>query len=84
MPNDNSVIIAALLREREGYTRFGKDDKVPAVDAELARLGYRSPETASATPPPPPSKPEPETASLEAPETATVPRGRPRRSYPNG
>ncbi len=29
----------ALLREREGYARFGRDDRVAVVDAELKRLG---------------------------------------------
>lgn len=30
--------IAALKREREGYERYGKTDRVKAVDAELKRL----------------------------------------------
>lgn len=40
-------MIAALLVEREGYVRFGKKDRVAAVDEELAKLGY---ETAKAEP----------------------------------
>lgn len=76
-------VIAALLREREGYVTRGLPERAAHVDAQLAKAGYRSPEVATATPPPPPSKPEPETASLEAKETATIPRGRPRRSEPN-
>lgn len=32
--------IAALVREREGYERAGKSDRVKAVDAELRRLGH--------------------------------------------
>lgn len=31
--------VAALLREREGYAVRGKDDRIAAVDVELARLG---------------------------------------------
>lgn len=42
MSQDNPMI-AALLREREGYVRFGKDDRVKAVDAELKRLGHEEP-----------------------------------------
>lgn len=34
-------MIAALLREREGYVQYGKDDRVKAVDAELKRLGHK-------------------------------------------
>ena len=30
---------AALRREREGYLRSGKDDRVKAVDEELRRIG---------------------------------------------
>jgi hypothetical protein len=32
--------IAALLREREGYVRYGKKSRVKDVDAELKRLGH--------------------------------------------
>jgi hypothetical protein len=35
--------IAALLRERVGYVRYDKPDRVKAVDAELERLGYEEP-----------------------------------------
>jgi hypothetical protein len=35
-------LIAALLREREGYSRAGKKDRVDVVDAELSRLGHES------------------------------------------
>lgn len=35
-------LIAALIREREGYSRAGKDDRVAEVDAELARLGHQA------------------------------------------
>ena len=30
--------IRALREERDGYQRFGKDDRVAEVDAELARV----------------------------------------------
>lgn len=34
--------IDALLLEREGYARFGRDDRVADVDAELQRRGYKA------------------------------------------
>lgn len=34
------ALIAALLREREGYARHNQEDRVAAVDAELSRLGH--------------------------------------------
>ena len=34
--------IDALLVEREGYARFGRDDRVADVDAELQRRGYKA------------------------------------------
>ena len=33
--------ISALLDERGKYERAGRDDHIPAVDAELRRLGYK-------------------------------------------
>ena len=36
---DRTAYIAALIREREGYERYGNTDGVAAVDAELRRLG---------------------------------------------
>jgi hypothetical protein len=38
------LMIAALLREREGYVAFGKKDRVKAVDEELKRRGWEDPE----------------------------------------
>ena len=35
-------VIAALLREREGYVARGLSDRVAQVDAELARVGHTS------------------------------------------
>ncbi len=90
MPN-RDPIINSLLREREGYVRTGRDDMVAGVDAELAKRGHSEPakpepakpEPAAPEPPAELSKVEPETASLEATETAAVRPGRPRRSAPN-
>lgn len=42
--------IAALLREREGYERYGRTDRVKAVDAELERLGHSEKPTKKAAP----------------------------------
>ena len=44
MSESQDPFIAALLREREGYVRSGKDDRVAAVDAELKRRGYKKSE----------------------------------------
>ena len=46
---DDKNMIAALLREREGYVQYGKKDRVAAVDAELKRLGHE-PEPEKAEP----------------------------------
>lgn len=42
MSETTDPMIAALLREREGYVVYGKTDRVKAVDAELARRGYKA------------------------------------------
>lgn len=34
--------IAALLREREGAERYGRDGTVAEIDTELARIGHRA------------------------------------------
>lgn len=39
VPTADEAYVAALLREREGYAKYGKTERVEAVDAELARLG---------------------------------------------
>jgi hypothetical protein len=36
---DTDPYVVALVRERAGYVVRGLDDRVAAVDAELARLG---------------------------------------------
>lgn len=37
--------IAALKRERAGYARYGREDRVAEVDAELERYGPQPPAT---------------------------------------
>lgn len=39
-PMTTDSTIAALLREREGYVRTGKSDRVAQVDEQLALRGY--------------------------------------------
>lgn len=34
--------IAALLREREGYERYGNAEGLASVDAELERVGHKA------------------------------------------
>jgi hypothetical protein len=46
MSETKDPMIAALLREREGYVRFDKKDRIKAVDAELKRRGYEEPKKA--------------------------------------
>lgn len=57
--------IDALLREREGYVARGLADRVRAVDAELAALGY---------------KVAPEKATAPAPQTTAAPKARGRKA----
>lgn len=59
--------IAALLREREAYQRYGKVDRLAAVDEQLRLRGYEHPET-------------PQGRSAKPLETAEQPKrkGRPR------
>lgn len=45
MSETKDPMIAALLRERDGYVRFGKADRIEAVDAELKRRGYEDPKS---------------------------------------
>lgn len=44
MGKSEDPMIAALLREREGYVAFGKKDRVKAVDEELERRGWTDPD----------------------------------------
>ena len=46
MSETTDPMIAALLREREGYVRFDRPDRVKAVDAELKRRGYKAEQSA--------------------------------------
>jgi hypothetical protein len=52
----DEAYVAALLREREGYVRKQRGDRVAGVDAELKRLGvtredaHRGEETAVSAP----------------------------------
>lgn len=47
----NEAMVAALLRERAGYVASGKDDRVKAVDEQLARYGYKSESETRKVPP---------------------------------
>ncbi|GAA3374722.1 hypothetical protein [Streptomyces racemochromogenes] len=38
--NEDHKMVAALLREREGYVRRGQDERVAQVDEQLAHYGY--------------------------------------------
>lgn len=40
VPTADESYVAALLREREGYLRRGRENRVADVDAELERMGY--------------------------------------------
>lgn len=68
---DEQAYVEALLREREGYARYDRADRVEGVDAELKRLGVTRDEVHA----------EVETAVSEPAEKA-VParRARPRRA----
>ena len=59
---------AALRIERQGCVETNQQDRVDAIDAELARIGEAD------------APPAPETASFAAPETATVKKARPRKT----
>jgi hypothetical protein len=43
MSESTDPMVAALLRERDGYVKRGLPDRVAQVDAELARRGYVGP-----------------------------------------
>lgn len=68
----SEAYVEALLREREGYARYGRTDRLAGVDAELARLGVTREDTHT----------EVERAVVSPPEKAAPPdarRGRPRK-----
>lgn len=39
VPTYEEAYVQALLRERQGYERYGQADRIKDVDAELKRLG---------------------------------------------
>lgn len=39
VPTADEAYVASLLREREGYARYDRADRLKDVDAELKRLG---------------------------------------------
>lgn len=45
-PTADEAYVAALLRERETYERYGRADRVKDVDAELKRCGVSPDEDA--------------------------------------
>jgi hypothetical protein len=59
---------AALRIERQGCVETGQQDRVAAIDAELARIGEAD------------AAPVIESASLATPETAAIKRGRSRKT----
>lgn len=50
-PKTHDPMIAALLREREGYVNRGMDDRVAQVDEQLSLRGYTPPRTEAAPTP---------------------------------
>ena len=44
---DDAARIRGLLKERARYASRGPADRLADVDAELARLGHKAPETAA-------------------------------------
>ncbi|MEU9597211.1 hypothetical protein AB0E06_10405 [Streptomyces sp. NPDC048109] len=42
-PQTDDPMVAALLREREGYARRGMNARVAAVDEQLQLRGYKAP-----------------------------------------
>jgi hypothetical protein len=52
VPTADEAYVRGLLREREGYARHDRGDRVADVDAELKRLGVAVPrETAAESKP---------------------------------
>lgn len=49
-PVTENSMIAALLREREGYAQRRLDDRVAAVDAQLKHYGYEGEQEAVVVP----------------------------------
>lgn len=68
------TMVAALLREREGYAQFGLDDRVAEVDEQLRLRGVQPPVDEKTEPTKPPAR------STAAPARSTAPKGRRTRS----
>jgi hypothetical protein len=64
----NDALIAALLREREGYIRAGKEDRARQVDEQLRLQGYKSPEEETRKSPPQGRTPERPVQTTARPE----------------
>ncbi|MFE1424366.1 hypothetical protein ACFW6C_02155 [Streptomyces fungicidicus] len=47
VPQTDDPMVAALLREREGYVSRGLDDRVAQVDEQLRLRGYERPADAT-------------------------------------
>lgn len=73
MSQSNDPMIAALLREREGYVRFGKPDRIKAVDAELKRRGHKAEKDPKATPPKERTAPRKRTTKAPAKKATAAP-----------
>ncbi|MFE2323588.1 hypothetical protein ACFXD5_06640 [Streptomyces sp. NPDC059385] len=76
--NEDRKMVAALLREREGYVRRGQDDRVRQVDEQLAYYGYE-PEQADETGPEGRATAPMETADGDGAAEERRGRGRPRK-----
>ncbi|YCK35169.1 hypothetical protein ACNF49_14100 [Actinomadura sp. ATCC 39365] len=61
----DEAYVKALLREREGYARYDREERVAAVDAELRRLGVTREDVH-----------EGQENAVSAPQEKAVPRGR--------
>lgn len=72
----SDAYLAALETEKAGYARYGREDKIAEVDAEIARVR----KAADGASPEPEPEPQPETAAVEPPENTSRPRGRPRKA----
>jgi len=51
-PPEQAGYAAALIRERDGYARYGRKDRAAEVDAELDRLRDAAPLEHAVTEPP--------------------------------
>lgn len=56
-PQTEDPMVAALLREREGYVQRGMNDRVAQVDEQLKLRGHKPPADEKASVPASPSTP---------------------------